>query len=241
MTAVPTNATFEAVQAIQRAPSVGKIKDVLRRVADHRGYEFFHCSAPPPVGADLTARNVLFEEWPAEWKRRYTDERLYMIDPVVVKLQCSSDPFLWSSVRTSRTTRAEIRVMDDAASYGLREGLIVPIFGIGGSIYGAAFAGFKPRCDSIARAELHLVSMYAYARAKQLRRREPEPPVAISLKEREALQWAAAGKSDWEIGEVIGITEGAAHKRIESAKRKYGVATRMQAVVEALRRGHIQI
>jgi hypothetical protein len=59
VTAVPTNATFEAVQAIQRAPSVGKIKEVLRRVADHRGYEFFHCSAPPPVGADVIAPVVV--------------------------------------------------------------------------------------------------------------------------------------------------------------------------------------
>ena len=241
MVTVPTNATFEAVQALQRAPNVGKIKEVLRRVASDRGYDSFHCSAPPPVGSDLTAESVLFEEWPEEWKRRYTDERLHTVDPVVVQLQCSADPFLWSIVRTTRLTRAERRVMDDAASYGLREGFIVPIFGVGGRVYGACFAGLQPRCDSIALAEIHLVSMYAYARAKQLRRRGPEPTIAITLREREAIQWAAAGKTDWEIGELVGISESAAHKRIESVKKKYGVATRMQAVVEALRQGHIHL
>jgi hypothetical protein len=59
MTVVPTNATFEAVQAIQRAPSVGKIKEVLRRVANYRGYESFHCSAPPPVGANVVVPVVV--------------------------------------------------------------------------------------------------------------------------------------------------------------------------------------
>jgi hypothetical protein len=53
VTAVPTNATFEAVQAIQRAPSVGKAKEVLRRVANHRRYKSFHCSAPSPVGSGV--------------------------------------------------------------------------------------------------------------------------------------------------------------------------------------------
>ncbi len=241
MRAAPTHATFEAVQALQRAPNVNKIKEVLRHVASYRGYDSFHCSAPPPVGGDVTADNVLFEEWPEEWKHRYTDERLYTIDPVVVKLQCSADPFLWSAIRTGRLARAERRVMDDAASYGLREGLIVPIFGVGGRVYGASFAGRQPRCDAIARAEIHLVSMYAYARAKQLRRRGPEPTITITLREREAIQWAAAGKTDWEIGELVGISESAAHKRIETLKKKYGVSTRMQAVVEALRQGHIQL
>jgi LuxR family quorum sensing-dependent transcriptional regulator len=164
-----------------------------------------------------------------------------MADPVVTKLQRTPDPFLWTEVWTGTGSRAETRVMNEATSFGMRQGFVVPIFGVGGTVHGISFSGREPRDDGLARAELHLVAMYAYARAKRLSRREPEPSIAITLREREAMQWAAAGKSDWEIGEVLGISESAAHKRIESAKKKYRVATRVQAIVEALRHGHIQI
>jgi LuxR family transcriptional regulator, quorum-sensing system regulator BjaR1 len=151
------------------------------------------------------------------------------------------DPFLWTDIRLAALSRAEARVMGEAASFGMRQGFVVPIFGVGGTSHGISFSGREPRCDSVACAELHLIAMYAYARAKRLRRREPEPQISITLREREAMQWAAAGKTDWEIGELLGVSESAAHKRIESAKRKYGVVTRVQAVVAALRHGHIKL
>jgi DNA-binding CsgD family transcriptional regulator len=102
-------------------------------------------------------------------------------------------------------------------------------------------AGPRPRTDREARAELHLVSIYAYARAKQLARRHADPTPTLRPREREALQWVAAGKTDWEIGEILGISESAAHKHVENAKRKIGVATRVQAVVEAIRSGQLQL
>ena len=44
----------------------------------------------------------------------------------------------------------------------------------------------------------------------------------------------AQGKSDWEIGQVLGISESTVHKHIEDAKRRFGVCTRVQLVVRSL-------
>jgi LuxR family quorum sensing-dependent transcriptional regulator len=237
----PSNEVLDTVQALQRAPSVLKIKEQLRSIAACRGYDFFFCAAAPSAAGSASETPIVFEDWPIEWTRRYRDEQLFMSDPVVTRLQRTPDPFLWTDAWAGSGTPAQKRVMNEAKSFGMCQGFVVPIFGVGGSVHGISFSGRQPRTDDIARAELHLVAMYAYARAKRLARREPEPPISITLREREAIQWAAAGKTDWEIGEVLGISESAAHKRIESAKRKYRVATRVQAIVEALRHGHIQI
>ena len=56
----------------------------------------------------------------------------------------------------------------------------------------------------------------------------------LTVRERECLKWAAIGKTDWEIGEILGISQSTAHFHIEKAKKKFGVATRTQAVVQAV-------
>jgi LuxR family quorum sensing-dependent transcriptional regulator len=234
-----TNTMLDAVQALQRAPSILKVKEILRQVAHPHGFEHFLCWGPSdqPLSPGL----AMFENWPTTWRRCYLENRLYVNDPIFEHSQQTPHPFLWSEVTKKGMSPAAARTMALAASFGLREGFVVPIYGIGGQLHGMTLAGRTPSGDVAARAELHLISMYAYARAKQLQRREPEPTIRLTPREREAVQWAAIGKTDWEIGELVGISESAAHKRIESAKRKFGVATRIQAVVEALRRGYIQL
>ena len=51
---------------------------------------------------------------------------------------------------------------------------------------------------------------------------------------REVLQWAAVGKSDWEIGEILAISEKTVNAHIENVKRKYGVTSRIHAVVKGM-------
>lgn len=59
----------------------------------------------------------------------------------------------------------------------------------------------------------------------------------ITRREREVLGWIAAGKSDWEIGRILNISAKTVNYHVEKAKRKFGVATRIQAVVLAMRKG----
>lgn len=241
MTAHSVNHVADAVQALQRASSVLQIKAVLRSVGERHGFEYFLCSAPPSVIDPYATSPILFESWPEAWKKHYVEQEHFLHDPMLAELQLTSDPFLWSAVESRRPSQgASRRVMLEAAEMGMSEGYVVPLYGIGGQLHAMTMTGKKPRRDAIAQSELHLVSMYAYARAKRLRTRGYEPSIALSRREREALQWAAIGKTDWEIGEVLDIGKDAAHKRIENAKRKFGVATRVQAIVEALRRGLIQ-
>jgi DNA-binding CsgD family transcriptional regulator len=59
------------------------------------------------------------------------------------------------------------------------------------------------------------------------------------VRERDCLAWAAKGKSDWDIGEILNISEKTARQHIENARLKFGVKTRVQAVVLACRAGAI--
>jgi len=241
MTMKLTPATVDALQALETAPSILKVKEALRAAADEHGYSAFLCSAPPPPGRPVV-NPILFEEWPDAWTRRYVRRRHYVHDPMLKEIYRTADPFLWSDVMGRRTcTRSEQIVMSEAADSRMKEGFVIPLYGVGGALHALTLTGEAPRTDTQARGELHLISMYAYARARQLRRRSGGTPVSLTMREREALRWVALGKSDWVIGELMHISESAAHKLIESAKRKCNVTTRIQAVVTALRQGDIPL
>jgi DNA-binding CsgD family transcriptional regulator len=101
-------------------------------------------------------------------------------------------------------------------------------------------AGPAPRTDDEALSAMHFFSLFAHGRATWLKRAVPETPVPLRHGEREALYWVSRGKSDWEIGEILSISESAAHKRVENAKRRFGVSTRIQAVMAAVRQGSLR-
>ena len=77
----------------------------------------------------------------------------------------------------------------------------------------------------------------AFDAAESLRQaRPPGPPRGPQLtpRQRDCVVLVAQGKSDWEIGQVLGISESTVHKHIEDAKRRFGVSTRVQLVVRSL-------
>ena len=74
-------------------------------------------------------------------------------------------------------------------------------------------------------------------RRKQLRQtpvRAAAHGPQLTPRQRDCVALVAQGKSDWEIGQLLGISESTVHKHIEDAKRRFGVSTRIQLVVRSL-------
>src|SRR5690349_14676136 len=63
--------------------------------------------------------------------------------------------------------------------------------------------------------------------------------MSLTRRECEVLDWIAQGKSDWQIGQILSISAKTVNYHVENAKRKLGVATRIQAVVAAIRSGDL--
>src|SRR5262249_34637051 len=121
-------------------------------------------------------------------------------------------------------------------------GLIVPVRR-GGKLLGIVmYAGVRCRIGPIERSMLHLLAHTAIVHALALKDLAPgaaaasQPVSDLSPRELQCLQWASRGKTDAEIGLILGISARTARFHIENAKKKLGAATRVQAVAEAMRR-----
>jgi LuxR family quorum-sensing system transcriptional regulator CciR len=64
-------------------------------------------------------------------------------------------------------------------------------------------------------------------------------PVVLPARERECLELAGRGKSDWAIGQMLGLRKSSVHNSLERTKKRYGVSHRIQAVVRAAFEGQI--
>ncbi len=63
----------------------------------------------------------------------------------------------------------------------------------------------------------------------------------LTEREREVLKWVARGKTDWEIGEILHISEATSFAHVRNSCRKLDALTRPQAVVKAITFGEISL
>jgi len=86
-----------------------------------------------------------------------------------------------------------------------------------------------------AKPGLHLISLYAFERMRQLLGRKSEVKPPLTPREREVLAWSAQGKSAWEIGTILSVGKRTVDEHAQTAMRKLGAVNRTQAVAIALR------
>ena len=231
--------TLEFVASLDVATSSAAVAPLFQTYAGKVGFSHAICMRVPEKGEQLDSA-FLLNSFPSDWVRHYDEQGYIKSDPVVRELFLSYQPFSWSEVMQRRETgRLERQIMAESAEAGLREGFVVPIYQGGGYTGLVSYAGHDPVITEESRGAVTLASIYLHNKLTTLRRREDHNTYDLTERELECLRWAAAGKSDWEIGQILLISAKTVNYHIENAKRKFGVATRVQAIVCALRYGRL--
>jgi DNA-binding CsgD family transcriptional regulator len=121
---------------------------------------------------------------------------------------------------------------------GVVHHITAPRFGARGLMgYGVLF--FREQVEHPAlRAALCMLIWSGVKRATDLARGGSlERASPLTRRQAEALSLCAQGKSDWDIAQLLGVSEATAHEHMEGAKRRLGVKTRVQAVAKAIQMG----
>ena len=69
----------------------------------------------------------------------------------------------------------------------------------------------------------------------------PPSPVRLTLRENVVLQWSAAGKTSWEIAQILQCSESAVNFHFCNIRRKFGVSSRSAALLKAVSLGLISL
>jgi LuxR family quorum sensing-dependent transcriptional regulator len=177
---------------------------------------------------------ILVDQTPRDWLGRYVEQRYEDFDPVIRGLRCSAAPFAYTA-EYGPDSEPRIKELAQARQhYKLREGLVIPVprRDRTGLVW---MSGERPELTPRTKAALHLMAYYAFDRIAGLLKPCASDRQKLTRREREVLQWAAVGKTAWEIGGILGIAKRTVDEHTRSATGKLGAVNRTRAVVIALR------
>jgi DNA-binding CsgD family transcriptional regulator len=218
-----------------------ELKSLFATALEELGIRYFACCQHVDP---LNSRNaaLVFQNYPAEWVRYYSESGLYRNDPVFRFADERMIPFHWNDPEfRASLSQAQREMLVEAAGYGIVNGYTVPVRPPGAhtascSVVPASESGIDPGTGQA-------VFVMASFMFDAMLRARPEccavRSIVLSERERQCLELAAQGKDDWAIGLLLRISERTAHNHIERAKRRLGVCTRVQVIVQALSEGQI--
>ncbi len=236
--------TLAYIGDLQKAETPDEVCEKLIDVTSAFGLTALMAGTVPSPGTPKGKQkdHVLLCDWPVEWLQRYVDRNYVDQDPVVSRMKQLQAPFQWrDATEEIKVGRGREVVMGDAGEFKLNDGLAFPLVTLDGQIVMVSLGGEQIEMSGLEFGMISLVATYAIGRAMQLANGTDRTieHVELTPRERECLKWAAAGKSEWEISQILGISEHTSEKHLLNAKYKLGAVNRVQAVAEAIRRGYI--
>jgi LuxR family transcriptional regulator, quorum-sensing system regulator BjaR1 len=226
---------LDFIESLEAHRSVSTAMDALDGAFCRFGFETIIVTGLPNPDQKF-AQMVMAKRWPAEWFKLYTENNYDRVDPVVRLCRQSINPFEWSEAPydAEREPRAA-EVMRRAGDFRMARGFIVPIHGLTGYEAAVSLGGKDLDLNVRSKPALHLMAIYAFDRIRRLLDDGRKPQSQLTRREREAIAWAAQGKSAWEIGEILHITQRTAEEHLATAARKLGASNRTHAVAIAIR------
>lgn len=181
---------------------------------------------------------------PKGYVEAFEDPRLSKDDPVMQHLKRQIVPLVWDQstyVSAGAGTKWEVQ-----AQHGYKTGIAMALHLPDGRHFalGVERDQALPK-DNLAlmrlMADVQLFAVYAQDAAFRLLvapSLQPERP-KLTPRETEALRWTMEGKTAWEVGAILGISERTAVLHINNAMHKLGCVNKHQAVLKALKLGLI--
>ena len=187
---------------------------------------------------------IAVDNTPPGFAEVYANPSLGRRDPVMQHCRRQTVPIIWNQQTYLSHDAGEL--WEQQARFGYRTGIAMALHMPEGRHFILGVDRDRPLPDDrdeLQRvvADLQLFAVVAQDAAMRLLVPAPQQPErpALTPRELEALRWTMEGKTAWEVGAVMGITERTANLHVNSAAHKLGCANKHQAVLKALRLGLI--
>jgi LuxR family transcriptional regulator, quorum-sensing system regulator BjaR1 len=232
---------FELLQAIEGTESKESlIKEVYKVLSKFGVSNFSLAQLDPNLKHDNCTVKVIASKATTGWAKHYIENGYVRLDPFVPWVFQTTRSASWSDLEPNLTNKDQKKLFGEQKEFLPGDGLVIPIHGSNGPICVAVMNGADPDFSARARPTLRLIAYYFYEVLTELEEAEDDwqPKYSpLTHRQTECLRWVSQGKSDWEIGEILGISQGTAHRHVERAKMRLDVSTRMQAAMIAWKSG----
>ncbi|MCW3835017.1 autoinducer binding domain-containing protein [Sphingomonas canadensis] len=230
----------EFVAAGHSVESAGDLDALLGAAAGALGFGF-HALVQHGRPARAPEPQLALLDYPASWQERFDAEGLYRFDPVQCACRSQLVGFAWAEIPAIvRLTPRQQRVLEESRRHGIGDGFTVPIHLPGERAASCSFAtrggASLPQRNLMAA---QLLGQFGYEVGRRIGRASAAAHEPLSPRQRECVLLVAQGKSDWEIAQILGLSEETVTKYLNAARARFDVSRRTQLAVVALHEGEI--
>lgn len=181
---------------------------------------------------------IRLDDYPCGWEDELASRGLIGADPVHHASVRTNIGFAWAELPSLVTIGSrERRFLERAKRFNIGDGYTVPVNVPGEPAGSCSFAVRRGRVLPLERLLCaEQIGAHAFRAARRIHnypatRRCPH----LSRRELQCVRLLAAGKTDWEIAAILGISIETAHQYVKRARAAYDVVSRTQLVVHGLR------
>lgn len=183
-------------------------------------------------------QTLIATEYPRAWIEHYFSRRYIDIDPTVTTASLHQVAYDWDFSAARRSVAREL--FSDVYDLGVRRGLTAPIHGPAGDTFVASFAATSEEASPSEKVLLTWIAAQFHEHYVTTLAPRNRPAPDLTARERDCLTWVARGKSSWDIGAILGISENTVNFHLKNAFVKLDVKGRTMGVVKAITIGAIE-
>jgi len=235
---------FALVEEVQQVSSVEEIHAFCSRLCTQVGFSHFLFGTR--VSTSFTQpQSVIISGYPSAWWDHYKRFGFMQQDPILTYSILNNLPRDWHSITQHLENPLNEAVMNQARDFGMKSGLACPVHGAGGAFALLSFASNLEHASIRAETEehlahIHLLSSHIHeALLRTVEIREFSIQTSLTTREQECLLWSAEGKTAWETGQILNISERTVTFHLQNVCHKLNVTNRQQAVARAISLGLI--
>ena len=187
---------------------------------------------------------ISVDNTPLGYSSTFRDPMLSRRDPVMQHCRRQSVPIIWD--QHTYTGQGLGELWEEQAQFGYSTGIAMALHLPDGKHFLLGVDRDQPLPANLSElqrlvADLQLFAVHAQEAAVRLLLPAPLQPdrPALTPCELEALHWTMEGKTAWEVGAILGISERTAVLHVNNAMHKLGCVNKHSAVLKALRLGLI--
>lgn len=227
---------LETQQRLATALNLAQLKSHFLEVSKQLGFDSFVYALRVPTNFS-NAQVIMLDGYPEGWVKRYFEAAYYESDPVMAWCIREILPIRWSDLILKPGSAAEAMMLD-AAEYGLRDGVTMPVHSPQGELGILSLSLDAPpeRARAITETALPIIQLLATHLHQAVRRLgcfSQGVGSSLTMRERECLTWAADGKTSNEIAQLLGISDSTVNFHLNNAMQKLDVVSRQHAIGKA--------
>lgn len=215
----------------------GRLFERLESVVAELGYPFWAFGSlwGDPESIKKNPAPAVHLNYPSGWIEHYFSVGYDKIDPVISMAPYANTSVTWEELRHYRKD-----FFDDAANYGLKTGIAIPLRAIQGVYVLCVATDEEKSIKGVERAGLELLAASFFAAYLRLRDRVPTDH-ALTHNTVEVIRLSMAGLSTAEICIRLNLSVDGVHWCMREARKKLKCANTPQVYLKAIQQGIVAV